>query len=525
MTIKRILLLFLLLWLGTGCGKRKAGPGSEGGAGAILVFGRGADAKKLDPADIDDGESVKVCNQIFETLVTYAKQSAELVPLLATSWEQSEDGKTWTFHLREGVTFHDGTPFDAGAVVFSLDRHVDPDNPYRFKGAFTYSSNYRVIETMEAVDPHTVRFRLKEPSAVFLANLAMFPASIVSPAAVKEKGADVQRNPVGTGPFRFVKWVPAEKIVLEAYPDYWGEKPELGGVIFKPVKENAARLQQLKRGEIHMMDNFSFSDIEPIVDDPDLVFESVTGMNFAYLAMNNTHPPFDKRKVRLAVAHALDKKKLIQLAVFGYGATGPNPMPPSVWGYHDGIEDYPHDPDRAKALLEEAGFPDGFETELWAMPNPRPYMPRPKEAAQIIKQDLAAVGIEAEILSPPWNTYLDKVQSGEHPLCILGWTTDNGDPDNFLWQLLSKENAVKGASQNVAFYRDDEVSEILDRAKSELDPGKRKALYEKAQERIHRDAPMIPLLYLPQMIAHRKEVEGYTVHPIGVVRLWPVRLK
>ncbi|MHC4597972.1 MAG: ABC transporter substrate-binding protein [Planctomycetota bacterium] len=527
--MRRIIFLAVLALLVTvlGCGKN-GGTSADSGEGegvltptpgGILIWGRGADATKLDPGDITDGESVKVCNQIFETLVTYAEDSAALVPCLAEKWQSAEGGKVWTFQLRKGVTFHDGTAFDAEAVLFTFERHTNEKSEYRFEGAFSYSPNYHEIVKVEAPDAHTVVFTLQAPSAVFLPNLAMFPAAIVSPSAVRKHGDRFHVNPVGTGPFRFVKWVRDVKILLEANKDYWGEKPLLDKVIFKPVPENAARLEQLKRGEINIMDNFSLSDIELIEKDEALVFDKVTGMNFAYLALNNDHPPFDKKEVRLAVAHAIDKAKLVKLAAFGIGTPGLNPMPPSVWGYHDGIQEHPYDPERAKELLAKAGFPDGFETELWAMPNPRPYMPRPKEAAQIIKECLAAVSIKAKIISHPWTVYLDKTKNGEHPMCVLGWTTDNGDPDNFLWVLLSKENAVKGSAQNVSFYRNEEVASLLNRAKNVVDADKRKALYFKAQEVLHAEAPMIPLMYLPQMIAFCKEVHGYRVHPIGHVRL------
>ncbi|MHC5078315.1 MAG: ABC transporter substrate-binding protein [Planctomycetota bacterium] len=490
-----------------------------------LIWGRGADSKKLDPGDITDGESVKVCNQIYETLLTYAEEGPGLVPCLAERWENSEGGKVWTFHLRKGVKFHDGTPFDAQAVIFTMTRHIDKESPYRFGGGFEYSENYAEIQSMEAPDPQTVVFRLKAPSAVFLLNMAMFPASIVSPEAVKKHGKNFYKNPVGTGPFRFVEWEHDVKIVLKANPDYWGGKPALDMVIFKPVLENAARFEQLRRGEINIMDNFSFSDIELIRKDPSLVYDEVTGMNFVYLALNNDQPPFDKLEVRQAVAHAIDKSKVIKLATFGLGKPGTNPMPPTIWSFHEGIEGYPYDPEKAKELLKKAGFPSGFDTEVWAMPNPRPYMPRPQECAQILKSSLAEVGIRARIVSHPWKEYLEKTKHGEHPMCILGWTTDNGDPDNFLWQLLSKDNAkTDGSAQNVSFYRDEEVSELLDKAKHVVDPEARKALYFKAQEKIHADVPMVSLAYLPQMIAYRKEVEGYKVHPIGHVRLNKVRV-
>ncbi|MHC4781217.1 MAG: ABC transporter substrate-binding protein, partial [Planctomycetota bacterium] len=241
--------------------------------------------------------------------------------------------------------------------------------------------------------------------------------------------------------------------------------------------------------------------------------------------LNNDQPPFDKPEVRLAVAHAIDKAKLIKLAAFGIGMPGLNPMPPSVWGYHGTLEEHRYDPAKAREMLERAGFPDGFETELWAMPNPRPYMPRPKEAAQIIKENLAAVGIKVKIISHPWKVYLEKTKHGEHPMCLLGWTTDNGDPDNFLWVLLSKENAKKGEAQNVSFYRNEKVASLLNQAKHVVETGAREKLYHQAQEIIHAEAPMIPLMYLPQMIAFRREVRGYKVHPIGHVRLNKVELK
>jgi len=512
------LLALFILPFAPGCGK-----GSS--HFQIVVWGRGADAKKLDPADITDGESVKVCNQIYETLVTYSEKGADLVPCLAESWENSDKGRVWTFHLRKDVRFHDGTSFDAGDVVFTFKRHMDKDNPYRFGGAFGYSENYAEIVDVSAPDSRTAVFRLKKPSAVFLANLAMFPASIVSPEAVKKHGKDFGRNPVGTGPFYFVKWEDDVKILLHAFEGHWAGRPLLDQVIFKPVPENAARLEQLKRGEINIMDNFSFSDIELIKKDPDLVYDEVTGMNFAYLALNNDHPPFDKVEVRRAVAHAVDKRKFLKLACFGLGKPGTNPMPPTIWGFNKNVTGWAHDPGKAKKLLAEAGFPEGFETELWAMPNPRPYMPRPQEAAQIIKENLAAVGIRARIVSHPWKEYLEKTRNGEHPMCLLGWTTDNGDPDNFLWQLLSRDNAEKGSAQNVSFYRSEVVSDLLEKAKNEVDPGRREKIYLEAQERIHEDVPMIALAYLPQMIAYRKEVQGYKVHPIGHVRLDKVKIE
>ncbi|MCI0343489.1 MAG: ABC transporter substrate-binding protein [Planctomycetales bacterium] len=523
-------LLAGVAFVGSGCGggspSTGSGQGGSGGPGApsadaSVIYCRGADSKKLDPHDIDDGESASVCNQIYENLVTYDLEDPRIVPGLAESWTVSADGLAWTFMLRAGVRFHDGTPCDGDAVKWSLDRMRDSKHPDLHGASQPYGGDYAVIERVEVVSPTEVRLVLKTPSAVLLRNLAMFPASVVSPSAVRKHGAEIARNPVGTGPFRFVEWIPNEKIVLERWDGYCGEKAKVRRAIFIPVPEQSARVERLKRGEAHLMDNVDFSMVETIRAVPGLVVEMRPGMNFSYLAMNNDRKPFDDARVRRAVAHAVDKQKLLKLAYFGYGKTGPNPMPPTIPGYHDGLADRPHDPAKARALLAEAGFPGGLDTDLWAMPNPRPYCPKPRECAQVLKEDLAAVGIRVTIKSPPWSEYLDRTKVGEHPMCILGWTTDNGDPDNFLYALLSKDRAQPPA-QNVSFYRSDVVTALLVRAQGETDEARRWNLYRQAQEAIHADCPMVPLAYMPLTVARRAEVRGYPLNPIGIVRLHTV---
>jgi peptide/nickel transport system substrate-binding protein len=491
----------------------------------ILIYARGSDAKKLDPADIQDGESVKVCTNLFETLVTFAPTSADVVPCLALSWTPADKGRTWHFKLREGVRFHDGTTFDAEAVVFAFQRLLDPGNPYRFHGKFPYAENFQNIAKVEATGPLEVVFRLREPSVVFLANLAMFPAAIPSPAGVKKHDADTFKNPVGTGPFRFVSWLPDEKIVIEAFEGYWGTPAKVKRIIFKPVPENAARRAQLEKGEVHMIDGVSLSDIEALRKVPGLVVDVRPAMNFGYLAMNTLRPPFDKREIRQAVALAIDKEKIRTLAFHGVGELGPNPIPPNVFGYNSGIRDRDHDPAAARKLLRLAGVGGTLSVKLFAMPNPRPYMPNPRKVAQVIKESLSEVGIDAEIVSPEWQIYLEQVMNGKHDMCLLGWTTDNGDPDNFLWQLLDSSNARIGTAMNVSFYRNPDCDSLFATAKRTVDRAERKALYEKAQEIIFSDVPLVTLGYLPQVVAYRKEVSGYTLHPLGLVRLWNLSLK
>ncbi|MHC5019285.1 MAG: ABC transporter substrate-binding protein, partial [Planctomycetota bacterium] len=299
----------------TGCPSKApdAGGGTDGaGSGdavtGTLVFARGSDSKSLDPINVSDGESVKVIDQLYDTLVAPKATSTELEPGLATEWSTSEDRLTWTFTIRSGVKFHDGTVCDAPAVKFNLDRLIDEANPHRFGAEVPYSGVYTDIASFEAPDASTLKVQLKKPSAVLLAILSIFPASIASPAAIQKHGKDFGSNPCGTGPFAFERWQRDTKLVLKRNPDYFGEKAKIAKVIFVPYAEQEARKIALERGEAHMMDNVDFSLVESIQQHADLRYEKTAGMNFAYLALNNDRPPFNDPKVRRAVAHAIDKQ-------------------------------------------------------------------------------------------------------------------------------------------------------------------------------------------------------------------------
>lgn len=487
--------------------------------GRTLVYARGAESESLDPHDIDDGESVKVCNQIFETLVTYAPDSAEIVPGLAERWETSPSGLQWTFHLRPGVRFHDGTLLDANAVVFNFERILQENHPDRYGARVPYRTAYEMIRLVVAPNDLTVVFQLKSPSAVFLANLAMFSASIASPVALRLHRDRFRENPSGTGPFRLQSWSRGEQIVLAANEEYWGGKPAFDRVIFTPVRENSVRLERLRRGEFHIMDGLNLSDLPAIEKDPNLRLLRAEGMNFGYLAFNTSRPPFDQPAVRKAIAHAIDKKRILELAYHGYATTGPNPIPPTVWGYHEGIQDDPHDLGEARRLLATVRLPEDFKPSLWVMPNPRPYMPEPSKVAQVIEEDLRQIGLRVRKVTYDWTTYRAKLYQGEHDMCLLGWITDNGDPDNFLYALLASENSRGEAPLNISFYRNPEYDEAVRKAQGETGPEARLELYRKAQEILHDELPLIPLAYVPELAATRREVVGYRIHPIGIVRL------
>jgi peptide/nickel transport system substrate-binding protein len=486
--------------------------------GGTFIFGRGGDSVGLDPALEEDGESFKVCDNIYDTLIQYKDGSTEIEPGLATSWESSEDGLTWTFHLRKGVTFHDGTPFNAEAVLFSLNRQHDKTHPFHdVGGSYVYwvaTGLAEIVDKITAVDEFTVQIHLKTAYAPFIYTIAITSFSIVSPTAVKEFGDEYSNNPVGTGPFKFVQWDRGDKIVLAANEDYWGGRPKLDRVIFRSIPDNAVRLIELQRGGLHAMEFPNPDDLQQIQDDETLELLSQPGTNIGYLAMNMDKPPLDNVKVRLAINHAINKSEIIKHLYQGLGIPAKNPIPPTMWSYDDTIEDFAYNPKLAKQLLAEAGYPNGFETTLWALPVPRPYIPDGRALAEVLQSELRNIGIETKIVTYDWGTYLEKTKYGEHDMAMLGWSADLGDPDNFFYFLLSKSSAEKPAG-NIAFYRSDAMQDILEQARATSDKEKRISLYKEAQQIFHKDVPWVPLAHAKQILVVNKKVKNLKLHPLN----------
>lgn len=518
-----VLLVFLLAFAVFAGGQQDAG-GAEseeaaGGpkSGGVLVFGRGGDSVGLDPARETDGESFYGSTQIFDNLVEFKNGTTEVQPALAKSWDISDDGLTFTFHLVENATFHDGTPFNADAAVFSLMRQLDENHPYYDLGPWKYwgyMGMTDIIEDIVAVDEYTVRFELKKREAPFLANLAMDFAAMVSPTAVAKYGEDFKSNPVGTGPFKFVSWKKDDNIVLERNENYWRRPAYLDRLILKVIPDATARYLALQKGEIDVMDFPSPEDIEDMKADPEIKVIQQAGLNVGYLAMNTQKEPFDDKRVRQAFNYAINKDEIIT-AVFGSAGTpAKNPLPPTMWSYNDEIEAYPYNPEKAKELLAEAGYEDGFSTTLWAMPVARPYFPDGRKVAEIMQAQLKEVGVEAEIVSYDWGTYLDKTDSGEHDTALLGWTGDNGDPDNFLFVLLSKAAAEVPAG-NIAFWKDDEFNDLIVEAKETFDRDRRTELYEEAQEVFHEEAPWVPVAHSVVSEPMQPYVMNFKLSPVG----------
>ncbi len=483
--------------------------------GGTLVFGRGGDSTSLDPSRTTEGETFKVTINLYETLLTFEDEGTAVEPGLAKTWEASEDGLTYTFELQEGVKFHDGTDFNAEAVVKNFERWANGDaEQFPYYNTMFGDGDGSIIESVTAEGDSTVVFTLTRPQAPFLKNLAMDMFAIASPTAIEEYGDDdFERKPVGTGPFKFVEWKPNDSITVERFEDYWqADLPKLDKIIFRSIPDNATRLNALKTGEIDLADGINPSDGASVESDPELQLFERPSMNVGYLGLTVTREPFDNKLVRQAMNHAIDKQSIIDAFFEGRADIAVNPIPSSISGYNDEIEGYEYDPEKAKALLEEAGYADGFEMELWAMPVPRPYMPDGQKVAEVMQKNLADIGVTAKIVSHEWATYLDLAEKGEADAFMLGWTGDNGDPDNFIYALLDEDNI---GSNNYTYFKNDEMHELLIAAQSEIDEEKRIELYKKAQEIIHDEAPWVPLAHSTPLLAGTKDLTGFLPHPTG----------
>ncbi|PYZ97070.1 ABC transporter substrate-binding protein [Alteribacter lacisalsi] len=511
--------------------------GSEDGnlaADQTLIFARGGDSVSLDYASVTDGESSRVTKQIYESLLEFDADSFEIGPGLAHDWDVADDGLTYTFYLEEGVTFHDGTDFNADAVKLNFERWADPEHEFAFADeGYNYSvygtqfggfagDDGHVIDEINVINDHEVEFVLNEQLGSFIQNMGMSYFAITSPAAFEEYGSAINENPVGTGPFKFVSWSRDDQIVLEKNEDYWQEGyPKLDSVIFQVIPDNSARLTALRSGEIDIMDGLNPDDVDAIEgEDGMTVFERATN-NIGYLGFNMEKEPFDDVLVRQALNHAVDKEALIETLFAGLAEPAKNIIPPDYLGYNDNVDEYEYDPERAMELLEEAGYADGLEFDLWTMPVARPYMPDPQRAAEVLQENFNEVGVTANIHTEEWATYLERTEQGEQDLFMLGWSGTNGDPDYFYGNLLHG-SAIPGG--NRTFYRSDEADDLFNRGKVSIDDDERDEIYQEAAQVVHEDAPMIPLVHSIPVLAGSERVQNYVPHPSTSESLHEVEL-
>ena len=544
--MKKLLMIGLMLLLSAGFAFSGA---QKEAVEKTLIFGSSGDAVRLDPADVTDGESIQRMDNIFEGLVEYKEGSTEIQPCLATSWETSADGKEITFSLRKGVKFHDGTDFNADAVIFSFARQYDSDHPYNQYGEWAYWGwMFYDVEKVVKIDDYKVKIVLSNVNASIMTSLAMFTVNIVSPTNAEKYKEDAFKNPTGTGPFKFVEWVKDDHITLVANENYWRKRPKLDKLIFKVIPDASARLMALEVGEVQGIEYPNPPDFDRIRANKDLKLLTEPGMNVGYMAINSGYgymdsnenskrdadeplvktigylEPLTKKKVRQALNHAIDKQSIIDNIYMGTASVAKNGMPPFMLGYNDDVKDYSYDPEKTKRLLAEAGYPDGFEVTLYVMPVSRPYMFDPPKIGEAIQSYLGAVGIKVKIYQVDWGTYLQETKEGKAQMCLLGWTGDNGDPDNFLNVLYGPNAGSIGLAGNYGFYMEEEGQDLLTKALQTYDVKKRAGYYKKFQELIHEDASYVYLAHSNQNVAFRKNVKGYKLHPTSRKFFYPVSI-
>lgn len=511
MSIRRlapVLLLVLAAW----CGPAQ---GADPGAPARLVFGHLSPCVTLDPARAVDVDSIQVVRALFEGLVRLKDGGLEVEPGLAESWESDPSGVRWLFTLRPGVRFHDGAPCDAAAVAFSFQRIMNPQHAY-YAGHHSLPMPLGSVAEVKALDQRRVLFILSQPHAGFLQGLTLPQLSVVSPAAMAEQGKDFARHPVGTGPFVFDHWAPDGTVTVRANPLYWGPAPRLAEVVFRPVVNDAQRFHDFAAGSLDVMAGVLPADAAKVARMADAKLHSLPGLAVSYLAMNTTHPPLDRPEVRRAVAHAINIEALVRLIYQDQAEPARGILPPGAFGFAPGQKRYPYDPVLARKLLATAGTDKRIGVNLWVMNTPRPYLPNPVKAAEAIKGNLEAVGMAVHIVSTDFSSFLRGIARAEHDMCLLGWTMDTPDPDDFMTSSFTGQAGQQNRSSTLWF--DPRVKELLDQARKEPDASLRAALYAQAQGIVHDQAPLIPLAHPRMLLGVRSRVHRLVLQPTGDVR-------
>ncbi len=495
-----------------------------------LVYCSEGSPENFTPAMNTTGTSLDAARPVYNKLVQFVPGTTTVAPALAESFEISADGTVITFKLRKGVKFHSGvngfTPtrdLTAEDVIFSFERQWKAEHPYAkvSGGAYDYFNDMgmpdSLVSIVKGADDLTVVMTLKEPNAPIMANLAMDFATIQSAEYAKfllDKGTPEQFDqiPVGTGSFQFVDYQKDAVIRFKAF-DGWAGKPKVDDLIYAITPDATARYAKIKANECQVMIAPNPADLEAMRKDGDVQLLEQAGLNVGYLSMNALKPPFDKPEVRQAINMAIDKAAILKEVYQGAGQPAKNPLPPTIWSYDDSTVDYTYDPAKAKEMLTAAGV-TSLTTDLWWMPVQRPYNPNAKRMAEMMQADLAKVGITANLVSYEWGEYRKRLQAGEHQMGLLGWTGDNGDPDNFLFLLSCKADGTP-AGQNIAKWCNKDFDAKLLEARKITDQGARSKLYAEMQAIFKKEAPWMTIAHSTVFEPVRKEVTGYKVSPLG----------
>lgn len=494
----------------------------------VLVYGSVGSPVNLEPGNITEGNSLIVQQQIYERLIEFKPGTTEPQPALATSWSVSADGKVWTFKLRPGVKFHDGTNFDAQAVKFNVERWWDAKNPNGYRnagrsyeiwqqifGGFKGEPN-SLLQNLVAVDNSTIQFVLKQPFAAFPVAIGSGYFGIASPAAIKKAGENYgtpSSLAVGTGPFIFKQWRTGDRVLLEKNPNYWQKGfPKSNQLVIRFVTDPAARLAQLRAGQIDLTVDFAPDQNKELQSDENLDPVPRPSFNVGYLALNPSYKPLADVRVRQAIALGINRKQIVQGFWGDLGQHTPHFTPPSLnWSQSNKITEYEHNPQKAKQLLTEAGYPNGFDLELWYMPVSRPYFPTPKPIAEAFAADLSAIGIRVKLNTKDWAAYLaDRKKSPGYQAYMMGWTGDYGDPDNFYYPHFGP-----GGTDDLGGWKNNRVIQLLNQGRATGDKAARTKIYAEVDEILHRELVRLPIVHSQPLAAKRKNIQGWVPSPLG----------
>jgi peptide/nickel transport system substrate-binding protein len=479
----------------------------------VLVVGQIAEPKSLDPAADTAVNDFRILMNVYDGLVRYKDGTLQPEPALATDWTISDDGTVYTFNLREDVKFHDGSPFNADAVVFNFERMLDENHPYHDTGPFPLSFFFSAVDTVTAKDDYTVEFKLKEPYAPFLSNLAYPTGLIVSPEAVKQYGKDFGRHPSGTGPFKFEEWESNTRVVVSRNDDYWEGAPSLEAVVYRPITDANTRVAEMLSGGIDLMVEVPPDSLGQFADDPNFQVFEQAGPHLWFLILNAKEGPFADKRVRQAVNYAIDKKSLVENVLQGTAEVAAGPTPPAfAWAYDDKLQPYPYDPEKAKELLKEAGA-EGAKLTFYVTEGGSGMLD-PVAMGTAIQADLAKVGLDVSIETFEWNTFLSKVNpglEGKADMAEMAWMTN--DPDTLPYLALRTGAWPDKGGFNSGYYSNPKVDELLEKARTSTDQAERAKLYKQMQEIVYDDAPWVFIANWKQNAVATSAVGGFKLQP------------
>lgn len=498
--IKKLVILIVGLFTILSCGKKE----EEVKGNKSLIVAQGADARTLDPQKAIDTPTVRVYNQIYDGLVK-KDNDMNIVPGLAESWNKVDERRT-IFNLRKGVKFHNGETLTAKDVKFTLDR---------MKNQPTVSFLISEIELVNVIDDYTVEIVTRNGFGPLLSHLSHPGAVILNEKAVTNSSERYDQNPVGTGPYILDKWLAGDRIFLKANPEYYLGKSAIENIVIKAIPEGTNRTIALETGEADIVYDVDPVDIDKIKSNNDLKFLYEQSLGNSYLGLNTQHKPFDDVRVRQAIAYAINVDDIIEVVYKNTAIPGSSPISPKIPGYNKDVKNYEYNVEKAKKLLAEAGYPNGFKTSIWINDNTSR-----KDIATILQDQFKTIGIDAAIETLEWGAYIDRTAAGEHDMYILGWVTVTGDPDYGLYPVF--HTSAHGRAGNRSFYSNATVDILLDEARISTDQEKRMDNYREIQRIIQEEIPSITMVYNNQNVATQKYVENFVLHPTGYFNLYNV---